>query len=130
MSLAVLTISTPSYAESPNDALLPVALSLLVVVALIFAVGYVMRRLNVVGHGSRQMQVVASLMVGTRERVVVVKVGEEQHLLGITSQNINALGRLDTPLDVESHNASHPLFAKLLANKMKNNTHKNEGTHE
>ncbi len=124
LAAGLLAWQSPAYAQDPNDALLPVALSLMVVVALIFGVGYVMRRLNVVGHGSKQMQVVASLMVGTRERVVVVKVGDEQHLLGITPNSINSLGRLDTQLEVDSQAATNPLFSRMLSAKM--NTNKSE----
>lgn len=59
---------------------------------------FIMRRFNVTHAGSGQLKVVASMMAGTKERVVVIKVGEEQHLLGITSANINHLAKLDQPL--------------------------------
>ena len=87
------------FANNPAEPdLLPVALSLIVVVAIVFAIGFLMKRVNWVGNGSRQLRVVASLMVGTRERIAVIQVGEEQHLVGITAHAINHMGRLEQPL--------------------------------
>lgn len=45
-----------------------------------------------------QIKSVASLVVGTRERIAVIQVGDEQHLIGVTSQNINHLAKLEQPL--------------------------------
>ena len=112
-----------AHAESMVDPqLVPVALSLLLVVILIFAVGYVMRRINFAGGGSKQMRVVSSLMVGTRERVAVIQVGEEQHLVGITAQNINHLGRLESPIENDAAGQFDMPFAKLLGAKMSANS--------
>ncbi|GAC05456.1 flagellar biosynthetic protein FliO [Paraglaciecola sp. Hal342] len=57
-----------------------------------------MRRFNVTGGSSGQLKVVASLAAGTKERVLVIEVGDEQHLIGVTAQNINHLAKLDTPI--------------------------------
>jgi len=40
-----------------------------VVVAIIFALAYVMRRLNVTTMGNGQMKVVASMVAGTKEKI-------------------------------------------------------------
>lgn len=73
-------------------------LSLLLVVAIIFALAYVMRRFNVTPSGGGHIKVVASMAAGARERVMVIDVGGEQHLIGITSQNINHLSKLENPI--------------------------------
>ncbi len=83
---------------SPSS-ILSVFLSLLVVIAIIFALAYVMRRFNVASAGNGQMRVVASMMAGSKEKVMVIEVGDEQHLLGITANNINHLAKLETNLD-------------------------------
>lgn len=44
------------------------------------------------------MKVVASMMAGPKEKVMVIEVGGEQYMLGITSHNINHLATLSTPL--------------------------------
>ena len=90
-------------------------LSLLVVIGIIFALAYVMRRFNVTQAGSGQMKIVASMMAGTKERVMVVEVGSEQFLLGITAHNINHLATLSEPLKKpEVSNHSEQFKDKLI----------------
>ena len=79
------------------------ALSSLLVIGIILVLGWLLRRLrgaSLLG-GSRQLKVVSSLALGQRERLVVVQVGEEQYLLGVTAQQISGLGKLDIPLAPE-----------------------------
>lgn len=78
-----------------------VAIALVVVLLLIVGTGWLMRRLSVMGPGgsSRQLRVVASLAVGTRERLAVIEVGSRQILVGITPQQISTLLVLEEPLD-------------------------------
>ena len=53
------------------------------------------------------------MMAGTRERVLVVDVGGEQHLLGITSHNINHLAKLASPLPTEKSSGGENFKDKL-----------------
>ena len=76
-------------------------LSLFLVVALVFALGFVLKKINVTHAGNQQLKPVASMMLGNRERLMVVQVGDEQHLLGITPQSISHLSKLTTPLESE-----------------------------
>lgn len=48
------------------------------------------------------MRVVASLVAGTKEKVMVIEVGDEQHLLGVTSNTINHLAKLEKPLNTSA----------------------------
>jgi flagellar protein FliO/FliZ len=61
-----------------------------------------MRRFNVTAMGSNQMKVVASMVAGAKEKIMVIQVGDEQHLIGVTSHNISHLSKLETPLEVSS----------------------------
>jgi flagellar protein FliO/FliZ len=125
----LVVISQPAHAsDATEQSLLPVALSLLAVVALIFVIAAVMRRINVMGHGSKQMQVVASMMVGTRERVVVIEVAGEQHMLGITATQINHLSRLQNPISLEQQGQQDQSMPNFLAKNGFNK--KRKGTHE
>ena len=95
--------------------------SLLAVLALILGLAWLLKRLPATGlRGSEHLRVVSSLVVGQRERVVVVEVGGQQILLGVTPQGITALHTLPTPLPT-AHPATPPLpsFAKLLATKLR-----------
>ncbi|WP_137167753.1 flagellar biosynthetic protein FliO [Salinimonas lutimaris] len=81
---------------------LSIFLSLLLVVAIIFALAYVMRRFNVTHGGSGQMKVVASMVAGSKERIMVIEVGDEQHLVGVTSHTISHLSKLENKLTPKS----------------------------
>ena len=102
-------------AESLSNptSIVSIFLSLLLVVGIVFMLAFIMRRFNVTHAGSGQMKVVASMMAGTKERILVVKVGEEQHLLGITSQNINHLAKLEQPLEEQAPNPANQFKDKL-----------------
>jgi len=99
---------------------LTVAFSLLMVLAVIFMLAYLMRRFSFTHSGGGQIKTVASVMVGTRERIAVIQVGDEQHLIGVTSQNINHLAKLENPLSEDSNNtALKNSFASLLKQQKK-----------
>ncbi|MGY0636897.1 MAG: flagellar biosynthetic protein FliO [Paraglaciecola chathamensis] len=83
---------------SDPTSIVSIFLSLLLVIAVVFMLAFIMRRFNVTGGSSGQLKVVASLAAGTKERVLVIEVGDEQHLIGVTAQNINHLAKLDTPI--------------------------------
>lgn len=91
---------TNTQSLSNPSSILSIFLSLLFVVAIIFALAWLMRRFNVTQAGNGQMRTVASLVAGTKEKVIVIEVGEKQYLLGVTSQQINLIDTLDTPLNV------------------------------
>lgn len=93
--------------------LLSVVVALMVVIGLILAAAWLLRRLP--GAGLRPMpglRVVASLGVGPRERVILLDVGGQQLLLGVTAHNINLLHTLSEPL-LDPPSAQG--FAELLA---------------
>ncbi len=73
-------------------------LSLLMVLVLIFICALILKRFNLVQQGVSQLKMVASLSLGSKERVVVVQVGEKQFMLGVTSQQINLIETLPEPL--------------------------------
>jgi flagellar protein FliO/FliZ len=103
LTVFLSAFSQVASAQSENTITNPASiasifLSLLVVVGIIFALAYLMRRFNVTQAGSGQMKIVASMVAGTKERLMVIEVGEEQYLLGITSHNISHLATLPTPL--------------------------------
>jgi flagellar protein FliO/FliZ len=115
-------VSADSAASITNPtSVVSIFLSLLLVVAVIFALAYIMRRFNVTSGGSQQIKVVASLAAGTRERIMVIQVGEEQHLIGVTSQNINHLSTLAEPLastEPSSPGQGGSLFKQKLVQAM------------
>ncbi|WP_232455162.1 flagellar biosynthetic protein FliO [Oceanisphaera avium] len=96
--LALLPV--PAMAEGPEIKWDSWALSSLLVIGAIFVLGWILRRLRSAAFlgGSKQLKIVASLSLGQRERIIVVQVGKEQRLLGVTAQQISDLGALAQPL--------------------------------
>lgn len=114
-----------AFAETQSlsnpTSIVSIFLSLLLVIGIVFMLAFLMRRFNVTHSGSAQLKVVASMMAGTKERVLVVQVGDEQHLLGITSQNINHLAKLDRVLPEAEPTAGQNFkdkFTQVLAEKI------------
>ncbi len=84
-------------------------LSLLMVLALIVICALVLKRFNLTQQGVSQLKVIASLPLGAKERVMVVQVGEQQLLLGVTSQQVTLIERLAEPLaEQNTHSAELP----------------------
>jgi flagellar protein FliO/FliZ len=74
-------------------------LALLVVLALIFTIAWLARRLRSVARGnSHGIDVIAQAAVGPRERVVIVRVGATRLLLGVAPGRVTQLHEL--PADV------------------------------
>ncbi len=100
-------------------------LALLAVLALVFGLGWLLKRLP--GSGFRPadgMKLVASLSVGAKERVVVVEVNGQQLLLGVTAGSINALHTLSEPLPPPApvrvpDLKNLPNFAQLLQQRLR-----------
>lgn len=57
------------------------------------------------------IKVVAECRIGTKQRLLVVQVGEAQWLLGATSQSITLLAKLDEPIEAQS---AHLMWANWL----------------
>ncbi|MGJ8669708.1 MAG: flagellar biosynthetic protein FliO [Oceanococcus sp.] len=86
--------------------------SLAAVVLLIFACAWLAKRMPMAGAGrSNLLQVKASLSVGARERVVLVKAGDKVLVLGVAPGRINTLHVLDEQA-IASNN-----FAELMASE-------------
>jgi len=76
--------------------------SLLLVLFAIVIAAWLLKKLQVGTSSVNGLKVVTSLNLGSRERLVVVQVGEKQLLLGITGQQINLLDKLEEPIEVKS----------------------------
>lgn len=110
-----------------------VFIGLMVVLSLMFALAWLARRMRLVpgSLGSQEaIRTLAVLSLSNREKLLLVQVGDEQLLLGVTSQQITRLHELKTPIDLKA-TTSKPAFAqfmqhwsaknKLTANKAEEN---------
>ena len=93
---AVMT--APPLASS-QDQLIQVTLSLFAVLAVIYAVAWLIKRnRGVQGLSGLPMKTLAVLPMGVKEKIVLIEVGGKQILLGMTTHNINALATFDEPV--------------------------------
>ena len=78
-----------------------VTLALLAVLAAIFGVAWVARRVR--GMGNRlgsAIDVLADMPLGPKERAVLLKVGTEQILIGVAPGRVSALHVLREPIEI------------------------------
>ncbi|SFX22345.1 flagellar biosynthetic protein FliO [Marinospirillum alkaliphilum] len=109
--LAMSDRPVPSTAAAATQ----IGLGLLVVLLLLFFLAWLVRRLNLVPGAmgaAGGMKVLAVLPLSNRERLILVQVGSEQLLLGVTQQQINLIHRLEEPLSTEG--SQQAAFASLL----------------
>ena len=83
-----------------------VALALVVVLAAIFAVAWVVRRMRIAGNKvGGAIDILADVPLGQKERAVLLKVGQTQILLGVAPGRVNTLHILTEPLDLTKPSA-------------------------
>lgn len=89
--------STP-LASAPSIS--SVILNLMLVIGLVLLCGFVWMRSNFRGKQTNAMiNVIANQSLGGREQVVIVQVGTEQLLLGVTAQQVTHLHTLAEPIN-------------------------------
>lgn len=94
-----------TLSESPLSAinLLQTIMGLILVLGCVVLLAWLLRRtshFHTAANG--KMKIIGGLALGSRERTVLIQVGDEQLLLGVTPQQINLLHKLETPLPVDS----------------------------
>ncbi|NOQ78408.1 MAG: flagellar biosynthetic protein FliO [Gammaproteobacteria bacterium] len=85
---------------SANKDALNVFLGLIVILVMIFSLAWFMKKMgysNVTGQG--QLKIIASLNLGQKEKIVLIQVGKQQLLVGMTATQINTLHVLDEVLE-------------------------------
>jgi len=86
-------------ATSAAGGLVQVTLSLMLVLAAVFAAAWAVRRMKNFGRpGAGAIQIVADVALGTKERAVLIQVGAQQLLVGVAPGRVNTLHVLDSPL--------------------------------
>jgi flagellar protein FliO/FliZ len=94
-------------------------LSLIAIVALILAISWVLKRLKLAGpRGAGEIAVLDELSVGPRERIVLVRVGESQVLVGVGAGGVVPLTPLAVPIVLKGGTPAPP-FAERLRDMMK-----------
>ncbi|EKO3429820.1 flagellar biosynthetic protein FliO [Vibrio fluvialis] len=117
--IGLALVSTPALTVENSQLDLATTFgSLLFVIALILFMAWLLKRMRVPAFGHQKgLNVVRQLPVGTKERVMIVQAGEEQFLIGVTSQSIQLISKLETPLKQEELESTP--FSNQLAQLLK-----------
>lgn len=97
-------------------------IGMIVVIGIIVALAWLVRRMGRMnGLLSGEIKIVSSLSLGTREKLVLVQVGEEQFLLGATAQQINRIARIKLPITAGATSSpAERLTFQQLYSRLKN----------
>ncbi len=129
---AAQTTGNPYYPNANANApqigsgghLLNVTLGLLLIIGLIFGLSWFVKRFSQgTFSGNSHLKIIATMPLGTRERIVLIDAGGQQLLLGITPTHINTLHAFDAPIATDSMEANTSDFGrKLMAILQRPNT--------
>lgn len=82
-----------------GDYFVEIFFSLILVLGIIFVSAWMLRRFGrFPGVADGNLRVLGALSVGQRERIMLLQVGEEQVLIGVTTSRISKLHQLETPV--------------------------------
>lgn len=109
-------VAAAPAASSLGGQLAQLVLGLLLVVGLIFFLAWLLRRVQQAGPAGKGqvIELIGSRALGPRDRLVLVQVGNEQILLGLTPGTITPLHVLKEPVQVPSAEQATPEFAQRL----------------
>ena len=129
IALCSLLYSTANAAEvtrpvytPPASSMLQITLSLLLVLVVILAIGWLLKRMNVAQQGSANLlQVIGSVAIGQRERVILLEVNDTWLLIGVGPGQIRTLHTMEKTAitDLPSRPATDKKFAALLSSLLK-----------
>ena len=111
---ATKAVTTPLAGSNVGGQLVQLMLGLLLVVGLIFALAWLLRRVQIGPRSNQAIKLVASQALGPRDRLLLVQVGGEQILLGLSAGRITPLHVLKEPVSLEAAEPATPEFAQRL----------------
>jgi flagellar protein FliO/FliZ len=108
-------VAAPIASSGMGGQVLQLLLGLLLVIGVIFLLAWLMRRVQqIVPRGGRVIKILATQALGPRDRLVLVQVGGEQVLLGLTPGNITSLHVLKEPVHLPDAEPASTEFAQRL----------------
>lgn len=136
-ALCLISLAFPALAKTPQLAspvsagdILRVFIGLIAVVATLFAVLWLFKRLGgTSGRGRGNMRILASLPLGHRERLLLVQVGGTQLVIGVTAQEVRLICRLEDPVTIsDTASSNETAFMERLLNALQTGRAETDGT--
>ena len=118
---AATAATAPAVGGGVAGQLTQLVLGLLLVLGLIFFLAWLLRRVQQAGPAGKGqvIELIGSRALGPRDRLMLVQVGKEQILLGLSPGTITALHVLKEPVEVPSGTEkATPEFAQRLMELM------------
>ncbi|MFJ7282366.1 flagellar biosynthetic protein FliO [Pseudomonas sp. NPDC099000] len=115
--VATATAAAPAVSSGVAGQLTQLVFGLLLVLGLIFFLAWLLRRVQQAGPAGKGqvIEIVGSRALGPRDRLMLVQVGNEQILLGLSPGTITALHVLKEPIEVPTTTEkATPEFAQHL----------------
>ncbi|HCS43430.1 MAG TPA: flagellar biosynthetic protein FliO [Pseudomonas sp.] len=114
------TAAAPAVSSGVAGQLTQLVFGLLLVLGLIFFLAWLLRRVQQAGPAGKGqvIELIGSRALGPRDRLMLVQVGNEQILLGLSPGTITALHVLKEPVQVPSTEKTTPEFAQRLMELM------------
>ncbi len=101
-STATNTAKTLTTPPLTSGAIVETLFGLLLVLGIIVLFAWLIKRTNrFQATANGEMKIIAGLSLGPRERAVLIQVGEQQILVGVTPQQVQTLHILETPVSTE-----------------------------
>ena len=118
--LSTSTLSNPALSNPMSSSyLIQLILGLVVVILCVVALAWFAKKMNKFNSSSDEsIKIISAISMGTREKVVLLQVGEEQLLVGVSPGNINKLHTLNTPVISTNANPVDKGFADKFKNIM------------
>ena len=113
----VAAVAAPAVGSGVAGQLTQLVLGLLLVLGLIFFLAWLLRRVQQAGPAGKGqvIELIGSRALSPRDRLLLVQVGNEQILLGLSPGTITALHVLKEPVEVPSTSEkATPEFAQHL----------------
>ncbi|VVO51404.1 hypothetical protein PS874_00180 [Pseudomonas fluorescens] len=116
----VAAAAAPAVSSGVAGQLTQLVFGLLLVLGLIFFLAWLLRRVQQAGPAGKGqvIELIGSRALGPRDRLMLVQVGNEQILLGLSPGSITALHVLKEPVQVPSTEKTTPEFAQRLMELM------------
>ncbi|MGH1485035.1 MAG: flagellar biosynthetic protein FliO [Cellvibrionaceae bacterium] len=109
-----------SQVVSPTSNILQMMMGLAVVVFMIFALVWLIKK---VGYASYQvsnlMKIKSCLPISTKEKLLIVEVGDEQLIIGVAPGFVGHIKTLDKPISENDKNLTENSSSSVFADKLK-----------
>jgi len=116
----VPALTRPVIDPLSGENLIQVVAGLVFVLFMVIAIAWMVRRVGGIRlSGGNGLNVICGMSMGARERVVLIQVGEEQILIGVSPGRIQTLHVLENPIDLKNNQQEKMNFSSKFAEVLK-----------